>query len=74
MLRATNAKVEWDEQKKRWEVHIQFGAEVIKRPILKYKLHDDAGSAATEALKSEAVAIAKDEGYELRQDQVTIEK
>ena len=33
MDKANSAKVEWDSAKKRWEVHIEVGAEVIKRPI-----------------------------------------
>jgi hypothetical protein len=74
MVRASNASVEWDEQKKRWEVHIQFGAEVIKRPISKFKSEEEGRSADKEALKSEAVAIARDEGYDVQKEQVTIQQ
>jgi hypothetical protein len=60
MLRANNARVEWDNARKRWEVHIEVGAEVIKRPISDSEAH--SGEAA---LKSLAIQTAKDEGYEV---------
>ncbi len=61
MLRANNARVEWDQGHKRWEVHIEVGAEVIKRPISK----SVAESGDKAALKELAIQTAKDEGYEL---------
>lgn len=67
MLQADHAKVEWNSGKKHWEVRILVGAEVIKRPIDKHS--SDAGEAA---LKEAAVAIAKDEGYQVRLDQVEV--
>ncbi|SPE40570.1 hypothetical protein SBA3_3790012 [Candidatus Sulfopaludibacter sp. SbA3] len=60
MLRANNARVEWDKARKRWEVHIFVGAEVIKRPISK-----TAAESGEAALKQLAIDTAKDEGYEL---------
>ena len=47
-LKADNARVEWDSPKKRWEVHINVGAEVIKRPLPEHTLEsgDDAGAPA----------------------------
>lgn len=60
MLRANNARVEWDEARKRWEVHIQIGAEVIKRPISKV-----AAESGDAALKELAIQTARDEGYEV---------
>jgi hypothetical protein len=68
VLRAHNATVEWDEQKKRWEVHIQVGAEVIKRPLPKTAQKTDD----PETLKAQALAIGKDEGYDLTLDQVAV--
>jgi hypothetical protein len=59
MLTADRAKVDWNSAKKHWEVRILVGEEVIKRAIEK---PSDAGEAA---LKEAAVAIAKDEGYEV---------
>jgi hypothetical protein len=60
MVKANSAKVEWDSAKKRWEVHIEVGAEVIKRPIEEKTI--DAGD---DAIRRSAVATANDEGYEL---------
>ena len=67
MVRANSAKVEWNAAKKRWEAHIQAGAEVVKRPIPKHT--EDAGE---EALKAQAVATARDEGYELDPANVSV--
>jgi hypothetical protein len=60
MVKANNAKVEWNAAKKRWEVHIQLGAEVVKRPIPKHT--EDSGE---QALKDAAMATARDEGYDI---------
>lgn len=68
MLRANNARVEWNEAHKRWEVHITVGEEVIKRPISKAA----AESGDKAALKELAIQTAKDEGYELDPAAVTV--
>ena len=68
MLQADRAKVEWNSAKKHWEVRILVGAEVIKRPIA-----NQPGDAAGAALKPLAVAIARDEGYELSPEHVDVE-
>jgi hypothetical protein len=68
MLRANSAKVHWDDHRKHWTVEIQFGAEVIKRPMSKPL---DAG--AIDELKSEAIAIGHDEGYDLDPAQVVVQ-
>jgi len=60
MDKANGAKVEWDAAKKRWEVHIEVGAEVIKRPI-----SQDVVKSGDDAIRSSAVTIANDEGYDL---------
>lgn len=67
MLRANNARVEWDEARKRWEVHIQVGAEVIKRPI-----SDSAAHSGEAALIELATQTARDEGYELDPSKVSV--
>lgn len=69
MLRANNARVEWDNARKRWEVHIEVGAEVIKRPI-----SDTAAQSGEAALKELAIQTAKDEGYEVDPGNVSVEK
>jgi hypothetical protein len=60
MLHADGAAVEWNPDKKRWEVHIFVGQEVIKRPI--DKKIAESGEAE---LKTEAERVAREEGYEL---------
>ncbi len=68
MLKADRAKVEWNSAKKHWEVRILVGEEVIKRPI-----ENHAGDASEATLKERAVAIARDEGYEVSPEQVDVE-
>lgn len=67
MIRATKASVDWDPHKKQWHVRVQIGEEVIKRPLAK-----TAQDANEEALRSQAVATAKDEGYEVDPSTISI--
>lgn len=67
MLHADSANVEWNSGKKRWEVRILVGAEVIKRHIEK-RLADTGESA----LKELACTTARDEGYEVSPDHVSV--
>jgi hypothetical protein len=60
LVRASSASVERDLKNKNWNVHINVGAEVIKRPLPK-----DAQNATEDQLRSMAVQTAKDEGYEV---------
>ena len=69
LIRANSAQVEWDSAKKRWEVHITVGAEVIKRP-----LPDETPEAGEESIRQQAVATAHDEGYELDPKNVEIQQ
>jgi hypothetical protein len=66
-MRANEAKVEWNAAKKQWQVVIQVGAEVIRRPCPKNS-HD----AADADLRSAAVETAKDEGYDVEPAAVAI--
>jgi hypothetical protein len=66
MLQADNATVEWNTAKKHWEVHILVGAETIKRPV------DHLADTGEAALKELACATARDEGYEIDPDRVTV--
>jgi hypothetical protein len=68
MLKANSAKVHWDDHRKHWTVEIQFGAEVLKRPI-----PNAPKPAAADDLKSKAVAIGRDEGYDLDPTQVVVQ-
>jgi hypothetical protein len=67
MLRASSAKVDWNQEKKQWHVEIAIGGEVIKR-WLKNHPHE----TADDSLRSLAQETAKDEGYELDAAQVTV--
>ena len=67
MIRANEAKVEWNAAKKHWQVVIQVGAEVIRRPCPK-----NPREAADSDLRSVAVQTAKDEGYDLDESRVAI--
>jgi hypothetical protein len=67
MLRADSAKMQWDQSKKHWHFEIHVGAEVIKRSLPKL-----AADTADDALRSEAVQTAKDEGYDLDPARVEI--
>ena len=68
MLHADSAQVAWNSDKKRWEVHILIGGEVIKRAI--DKRLTDTGEAA---LKELACSTARDEGYEVSPEHVTVQ-
>jgi len=68
MLKANSAKVHWDDHRKHWTVEIQFGAEVLKRAI-----PNAPKPAAADELKSQAVAIGRDEGYDLDPAQVVVQ-
>lgn len=67
MIQAAEAKVEWNADKKHWQVVIQVGAEVIRRQCA-----DTPRSASEEQLRQLAVQTAKDEGYGLDPSHVTI--
>ena len=67
MQHADGARVEWNSLKKHWEVHILVGAEIIKRPIPKKVA--EGGEAA---LKAQALATARDEGYVINPEQVAL--
>jgi hypothetical protein len=60
LVKANGAKVEWDSAKKRWEVHIEVGAEVIKRPLTEQTME-----SGEDAIRRAAVVTANDEGYDL---------
>ncbi len=68
MLKADEAKIEWNSDKKRWHVVIQVGAEVIKRWVGNGRETGDDG------LRTLAVQTAKDEGYELDPARVSVVK
>jgi hypothetical protein len=67
LLRANSARVEWESAKKRWEVHVVVGAEVIKRP-----LPNETLESGDDTVRAQAVATARDEGYELDPQNVEI--
>lgn len=65
-LRADQAKVEWNSDKKQWHVEISIGAEVVKRWVKEPHEADDA------KLRPIAVQTALDEGYELDPARVSV--
>lgn len=67
MIRASEAKVEWNAAKKQWQVVIQVGAEVIRRPCPK-----KPQEAADADLRTVAVQTAKDEGYDVDEASVAV--
>jgi hypothetical protein len=67
MNKADSVQVTWDTQKKGWQIRIKIGEEVIKRPAAK-----TASDAAEDVLRSMAVKMAQDEGYDLDPSKVTI--
>lgn len=67
MLSADSAQVNWDTQKKHWNVRVKIGEEVIRRPIPKVPQ-----SAADDVLRSAAVEMAKADGYQVDPANVAI--
>ena len=63
------AAVTWDAAKKHWVIRFQIGAEVIKRLGLK-TAHD----ADDESLRTMAVKVAEDDGYQLSPAAVTVSR
>ncbi|MGA2040936.1 MAG: hypothetical protein ABSH42_16790 [Bryobacteraceae bacterium] len=67
VLRADRAEVTWDSEESKWLVRIHIGDEVIRRHWKGSK------NADPETLRADAVRTAKDEGYDLASDKVTVE-
>ena len=67
MTQTGEAKVEWNPEKKHWQVVIKVGAEVIRRQCA--KTPPGAGDAE---LRTLAIQTALDEGYTLDEAQVSI--
>ena len=60
MTQTSTATVEWNPEKKHWQVVIQAGAEVIRRQCTK-----TASDAGDPELKALAMQTARDAGYTL---------
>lgn len=69
MVRANAAEVFWDASKSVWVVRIHVGAEAVRRTC-KGTGHD----ADETALRSLAHQTAQDEGYELEDSAVSIQR
>jgi hypothetical protein len=72
MMKPTSAKVHWDDHRSHWIVEIQFGAEVVKRPIPQ-PTTQSPGPTEIEELKSQAVTIGRDEGYDVDPAQIVMQ-
>src|SRR5262249_1775842 len=68
MLKAEKTTVTWDADKKQWHVRVQIGEEVIKRPL------KSSHEASEDDLRSRAVQIAKDEGYEVDASKIAVQR
>jgi len=65
-MRADQAQISWDEKSKQWLVRIKIGEEVIRR-------HSKSAKDADEqTLRSLAVKLAEEEGYELEPANVNV--
>jgi hypothetical protein len=67
MIKANDAKVEWNPEKKHWQVVIQVGAEVIRRQCA-----NTPREATEDELRKIAIATAKDEGYDIDPAHVSV--
>jgi len=67
MTQTGTATVEWNPEKKHWQVVIQVGAEVIRRQCAK-----TAPAASDAELRALAIQTARDEGYTMEEAQVSI--
>ena len=65
-MRADQAQVSWDDKNKTWLVRIKIGEEVIRRHSKTAKDTDD------QTLRSLAVKVAQEEGYELEPSKVSV--
>ena len=70
LIQAEKAALRWDAEKHHWVLRIAIGEEVIKRSTER-SVSRDTGD---ETLRNLAVEIAKDEGYSLRPEEVSIER
>ena len=69
-ITADSATVRWDTKKKNWIASIKVGAEVIRRS----PDHEIVQNATDPVLAGWVIQTAKDEGYEITQDRVHIER
>jgi len=67
MTQTGSAKVEWNPEKKHWQVLIQVGAEVIRRHFTKIP-----AGAGDQELRTLAIETARDEGYVLDEAHVSV--
>jgi hypothetical protein len=65
-MRADQAQICWDEKSKQWLVRIKVGEEVIRRHSKSAKNADE------QTLRSLAVQVAQEEGYELEPAKVSV--
>ena len=65
-MTADRVEVSWDNQKNKWLVRIVVGEEVIRRYC------NDAKNVASETLRSSALQTAREEGYEVNPENVTV--
>ena len=69
MTRANRAEMSWDGEKRGWVVRVIVGEEVIKR-----RCRDVSQAATDEELRTAALRVAADEGFDLAPEAVAIRK
>jgi len=68
LIQAETASIRWQPEKRRWTVTVAIGGEVIKRSAGRTPPHD----ATDDVLRACAVATARDEGYAVLPDEVSV--
>ena len=67
-MRVDRVEVSWDAEHTRWSVRMEAGEEVIRR-------HTDLPKSTDEpALRAAAAQIVRDEGYEVDEAQVVVQR
>ncbi len=65
-MQADKVQVSWDSAKSKWLVRIEAGDEVLRRPFNAAKNADD------QSLRTEALKLVQDEGYQADAAQITL--
>jgi hypothetical protein len=67
-MQADRVQVSWDSAKSKWLVRIEAGDEVLRRPFNASKNADD------QSLRTEALKMVQDEGYQADAAKITLSR
>jgi len=67
-MQADRVEVLWDSAKSKWLVRIEAGDEVLRRPFSASKNADD------QSLRTEALKLVQDEGYQADAAKITLSR